>query len=115
MNLPQGGQELLAMRLAGKRPEFSVLISDDPQLVGLHRALGASALRIEPGRCYDMRQVHGLAVSFVACSVDVLGVLECIAEACPSLLMAWVGQEQWLEFCEWEIMTIKELWDLKAA
>lgn len=115
MNLPQGGRELLAMRLAGKCPEFSVLVSDDGQMVTLHRAMGLAALRIEPGRCYDMRQVHGLAVNLVARSVDVLGVLECIAEARPSFLAAWVGEEQWLEFCEWEIRTIKELWNRKAA
>jgi hypothetical protein len=62
--IPSGGKTLELMRLKGKRPPGFVVITESSKIASHYRNPLRSifVLRIEPGKSYDWRVVHGLDV-----------------------------------------------------
>lgn len=91
MRLPVGAKELIAMRLAGKRPAGHIVVTDAPVVSRLNRMAGVFALFVDSPGAWDMRCVHGLPVIVWCFGEDQLGIVESVAQADPAELgvMSW--------------------------
>lgn len=90
MRKPLGADELIALRLAGKRPASHVVVTGSPVVSRLNKKAGCFVLFAGPG-VWDFRCVYGLPVIVWCFEDDQLGLVESVAQAKPSELgwMSW--------------------------
>jgi hypothetical protein len=65
--IPGRGRELIAMRLASKRPPGFVVVTEHHAIAERfrHPRCGMFALTFNPGESYDWRMLHGLDVRVI--------------------------------------------------
>ena len=92
MRLANGARWLLEARMAGKRPAWPVVVTDELNCASIHRKWGFAVLLAGPG-VWDMTCLRDLKVWVFACRQDVLGLVESVAIGKPADLVVLDGPE----------------------